>query len=390
MIPEEELSLIDVINSIDLQWFAAEDEGRTEEPSEYKIHKAREEGRVAKSQELNSALVMLVTVIVLIIAAPYFWGWCEETLIFYFTHINEEEMFQKRFFYQFLISLAKMVLPLALCGAAAGVIANLVQNRGFIFSTKPIEPQFSKITPRIGQYLKKTLFSFEGGFNVAKSFVKVGIVFFVAFLIIRADCFEVTESVNPYNPSDKKIVILSLINGSNFAKSVSLIAWTAAKILAVSAVIFLAISIPDYLVQKKQFIESMKMTKQELKQEYKEMEGDPEVKAHLQAAQREMLQRNMPQQVAKSDVVITNPTHFAVALMYDQAVADAPQVMAKGSDNLALRIRAIATENNVPIVENRSLARELYAQTEIGDIIPSAYFSLIATIYSQLEKFNKK
>ena len=232
---------------IDLQWFAAEDEGRTEEPSEYKLRKAREEGRVAKSQELNSALVMLVTVIVLIIAAPYFWGWCEETLIFYFTHINEGEMFQTRFFYQFLISLAKMVLPLALCGTVAGVLANLIQNRGFIFSTKPIEPQFSKITPRIGQYLKKTLFSFEGGFNVAKSFIKVAVVFFVAYIIIRSSCFEIVQVQNPSDPSAKpKIVILSLINSSNVSKSIGLIAWTAAKILAVSAVIFLAISIPDY------------------------------------------------------------------------------------------------------------------------------------------------
>ena len=383
---KEDSSLSEMLSLIDLQWFAAEDEGRTEEPSEYKIRKAREEGRVAKSQELCSALVMLVTVIVLIIAAPYFWRWCEETLIFYFTHINESEMFQKRFFYQFLISLAKMVLPLALCGAVAGILANLVQNRGFIFSTKPIEPQFSKITPKIGQYLKKTLFSFEGGFNVIKSFVKVAIVFFVSFIIIRSSCFEVVGS----GDSSNKIVILSLINGSNLYKSVALIAWTAAKILAVSAVIFLVISIPDYLVQKKQFIESMKMTKQEVKQEYKEMEGDPEVKAHLQAAQRELLQRNMPQQVAKSDVVITNPTHFAVALMYDQALSDAPQVTAKGSDNLAFRIREIARENDVPIVENRPLARGLYAETEIGDIIPVDYFSAIATIYSHLEKFNNK
>ena len=377
-------------DEIDLQWFAAEDEGRTEEPSEYKIRKAREEGRVAKSQELCSALVMLVTVIVLIIAAPYFWGWCEETLIFYFTHVNEGEMFQSRFFAQFLVSLAKMVLPLALCGAVAGVLANLIQNRGFIFSTKPIEPQFSKITPRIGQYLKKTLFSFEGGFNVAKSFIKVAIVFFVAYIIIRSSCFEIITTSDPQNPNKTKVVILSLITSNNLFKSVGLIAWTAAKILAVSAVIFLAISIPDYLVQKRQFIESMKMTKHEVKQEYKEMEGDPEVKAHLQAAQRELLQRNMPKMVAESDVVITNPTHYAVALKYDQEVAEAPKVMAKGTDELALRIREIAKENEIPTIENKSLVRELYAKIKIGDIIPSVYFEAVAIIYTQLEKFKNK
>lgn len=361
-------------DEIDLQWFAAEDEGRTEEPSEYKLQKARKEGRVAKSQELCSAVVMLATTIVLVVVAPYFWRWLEEILIFYFTHINEPEMLQKRFYAHFLLSLAKMILPLALIGTVAAVLANIIQNRGFIFSWKPIEPQFSKVLPRFGQYLKKTLFSFEGGFNVVKSLVKVFAVCLVSFLIIRMDLPK----------------ILSSINAANVYTAVAGISWTAARILITCALLFLLIAIPDYLVQKKQFIESMKMTKQEVKQEYKELEGDPDVKSHLQQAQRDLLQRNMPQQVAKSDVVITNPTHFAVALAYDAMKADAPQVMAKGADNVALRIKALAAENNVPIVENRPLARALYAETEIGDIIPTVYFSAIAAVYSHLEKFNHK
>ncbi len=361
-------------DEIDLQWFAAEDEGRTEEPSEYKLRKAREEGRVAKSQELCSAVVMLVTVIALVILAPSYWSFCEKILIFYFTHCTESEVFQRRFFYHFLLSLAQMALPLAVLGGIAGIVSNIAQNRGFIFSLKPIEPQFSKVTPRIGQYLKKTLFSFEGAFNVAKSFLKVGSVGFVAFLIIRANLPE----------------ILELLNAMSVYQAVQKIASTAAKILATCAILFLVISIPDYLVQKKQFIESMKMTKQQVKEEYKEMEGDPEVKAHLQAAQRELLQRNMPQQVAKSDVVITNPTHFAVALLYEADKSDAPQVMAKGADEVAFRIRRIAAENDVPIVENKSLARSLYTETKVGDIIHSTYFSVIATIYGHLEKFRTK
>lgn len=359
---------------IDLQWFAAEDEGRTEEPSEYKLQKARKEGRVPKSQELCGAVVMLATAIVLVVAAPYFWRWLEEILIFYFTHINEPEMLQKRFYAHFLLSLAKMILPLALIGTIAAVLANIIQNRGFIFSWKPIEPQFSKVLPRFGQYLKKTLFSFEGGFNVVKSLVKVFAVCLVSFLMIRMDLPK----------------ILSSINAANVYTAVAGISWTAARILITCALIFLLIAVPDYLVQKKQFMESMKMTKQEVKQEYKELEGDPDVKSHLQQAQRDLLQRNMPQQVAKSDVVITNPTHFAVALAYDAMKADAPQVMAKGADNVALRIKALAAENDVPVVENRPLARALYAETEIGDIIPSAYFSAIAAVYSHLEKFNHK
>lgn len=359
---------------IDLQWFAAEDEGRTEEPSEYKLKKAREEGRVPKSPELSSALVMLTSSIVLIIAAPYFWKWLEEVLVFYFTHINETELLQKRFYAHFIFNLAKMVLPLALIGLVSALLSNIVQNKGFIFSLKPIEMQFSKVLPRFGQYLKKTLFSFEGAFNVAKSLLKVFAVCLIAFLIIRMAL-----------PS-----ILETLNAGNLYKAIGKISWTAARILITCALLFLLISIPDYFVQKKQFMESMKMTKQEVKQEYKEMEGDPEVKAHLQQAEREMLQRNMPQQVAKSDVVITNPTHFAVALAYDTMKAEAPQVMAKGADQAAFRIRTLAEENNVPVVENRPLARALYAETEIGDIIPSEYFSAIAAVYSHLEKFNRK
>lgn len=361
---------------IDLQWFAAEDEGRTEDPTEFKIQKAREEGRVAKSQELCSAIVMLSTVIVLIIGAPYYLKWCEQVLFFYFTHCTEPEFLQKRFFFHFLLNLAKMVLPLAIIGIVAGVLANIFQNRGFIFSLKPIQPQFSKITPRIGQYLKKTLFSFEGGWNVAKSFGKVTIVGISAYIIIRINV--------PF--------ILQSINSADIYHSIGKIAWTAAQILVTCAIVFLVISIPDYLVQKKQFIESMKMTKQEVKREFKENEGDPEVKAHLQAAQRELLQRNMPQQVAKSDVVITNPTHYAVALLYDQFKNDAPEVTAKGTDAVAQRIKNLANENQVPIVENRPLARYIYTECEIGDTIPSddACFKAVAVIYSHLNKFNNK
>jgi flagellar biosynthetic protein FlhB len=134
----------------------------------------------------------------------------------------------------------------------------------------------------------------------------------------------------------------------------------------------------------------MNMTKQEVKQEYKEMEGDPEVKSHLQQMQRQLLQRNMPRAVAESDVVITNPTHFAVALQYDAVKADAPQVTAKGADLVAARIKSLARDNDVPIVENRPLARALYANCEIGDIIPQEYIKAIATIYQQINYLNKK
>ena len=128
------------------------------------------------------------------------------------------------------------------------------------------------------------------------------------------------------------------------------------------------------------------MTKYEVKQEYKEMEGDPEVKSRLRQRQREILMQNMPKAVREADVVITNPTHFAVSMKYDRNVSDAPQIIAKGEDEIALQMRRIAKENDVPIVENRPLARGLYTDTEVGDIIPDRYMAVLAQVYAEILK----
>ena len=211
----------------------------------------------------------------------------------------------------------------------------------------------------------------KGLFNVAKSFLKVGIIIFVAYLYIKKDLF----------------VLIDIIDNGDVSGALGQVARMAAQILITVAVLFLALSIPDYFVQRHDFMEEMKMTKQEVKEEYKEMEGDPEVKSKLQQMQRQLLSQNVRKAVSESDVVIANPTHFAVALKYDSEIADSPIVNAKGEDNNALLIRKIAEENNVPVVENRPVARELYTNVEVGDIIPEIYYSTIALIYSHLEKF---
>lgn len=351
---------------IDLQWFAAEDEGRTEQPSDYKLRKAREEGRIAKSQEINSALVMLLPVLTVIILAPRLFRQSVEIIRFYFERCTEAELdglLVRAFFHYFI----RMVTPIALAALAAGIAGNIIQNRGFIFSLKPIEPKFSKIVPRLGNYLRKTLFSFEGAFNVFKSLLKVAVIFIAAYITIKDDLPQ----------------LLSLLN-VNLWKGITHIAFMAAKILVMSAVIFLVIAVPDYLVQRWQFMESMKMTKQEVKEEFKTMEGDPLVKSRLRQFIRELMQANIRDNVAKADVVITNPTHFAVAVLYDKEVMQGPMVTAKGQDLLAQRIKEIAKENDVPMVENRPLARALYAEAEVGDIIPESYYTVLATILGKV------
>lgn len=358
----------------DLQWFAsAEEEGRTEEPSEHKLRKAREEGRVAKSTEINGALVLLLPVIAIIILAPWIFNSCVEIIKFYFDRCVSSELTDSALVDAFYNYFIKLVLPIGLTAMVAGVVGNIVQTKGFLFSTKPIEPKFSKILPKFGQYFKKTIFSMEGAFNVFKSLFKVVILFVASYIIISSDLETLLSMMN-----------VSLWSG------VCYIAKMAAKILLVAAVVFLGVAIPDYFVQKKQFMESMKMTKQEVKQEYKDMEGDPLVKSRLRQQMRNLLYQNLPKAVSEADVVITNPTHYAVAVKYDKNVMQAPIVNAKGEDEIAMRIKSLAKENNVEIVENKLLARELYTKVEIGDIIPEEYLQAMAIILAKVYKLKGK
>ena len=358
---------------IDLQWFAAEDEGRTEEPSDLKLEKARKEGRVAKSQEVNGAFVFVFSVLTLMLLAKWLLKNFEEILVFFFTRCAQGNAVSGTSAVVFFNYFIKMVLPISFVALIAGVAGNIIQNRGWMFSLKPITPNFKKILPHFGEYFKKTIFSRQGAFNIVKSLAKVAVLVFAAFTIIRSNMGE---------------LLFIIHQNGNILGAFGKIASIAFKLLFFAAVFFLVISIPDYVIQRKEFIDSLKMTKQEVKEEYKEMEGDPEVKGRIKQAQRQLLASNMPKAVAESDVVITNPTHFAVALKYDAAANDAPMVNAKGEDFMAQRIKEIARENDVPIVENRPLARGLYADVELGAIIPNNYLNAIVLVYSHLKKFS--
>lgn len=363
------------MSQIDLQWFSAEDEGKTEQPSEYKLRKARdEEGRVPKSQELNGSIILLFIVFLLIMMGPWIERKMEELLKFYFSNITSSRITDKRFAVVFLRYFLMLTMPFCIVGGIIGIVSNIIQNKGFIYTTKLIMPKFDKLIPNIGKYLKRTMFSFEGAFNVVKSLLKVVVIGFSAYLIIR------------YNLP----TLLEMIKTGGARLALRFVGGVAAQILIVATLFLVIIGVADYLVQKRQFTEEMKMTKQEVKEEFKEMEGDPEVKNRLESAQRELLAQNMPKAVREADVLITNPTHFAVALQWQK---EAPQVTAKGEDMTALNMKRIAREADVPIVENRSLARGLYTDTKLGDIIPEAYYKVVSVVYAQIgymEKRNKK
>ncbi len=352
--------------AMDLQWFAAEDEGRTEDPTEFKLRKAREEGRVAKSQELNSAIVLLLPVLALIGFAPSMLNTFTEMLRFFLTRATTADITDPNLAMAFFSYFIRLVLPITLTALVSGVAVNILQNGGFIFSLKPIQPKLSKVSPNFGKYFSR-IFSAEGLFNLAKSLFKVAVIAAVAYVNVRSELPKLVTTMN-----------------AGLWNSVAFIASMSARLLVVAAILFIAISVPDYVFQRRQFLESLKMSKQEVKEEYKQMEGDPLVKSRLRQRMRELLSQNMAVNVPKADVIITNPTHYAVAMQWDRSTMRAPMLTAKGADQIALRIKEIAREAGVPIVENKPLARALYAEVEIGDMIPDEYYQALAVILARV------
>ena len=362
------------MSQIDLQWFGPEDEGKTEEATESKLRKAREEGRVAKSQDLNGSVVLLFVTLTLVFMGPWIFNKIIVMMTYYFNNAASRNVRDYKFFYLFVSTLFPITLVLGAVGVIAAIIVNLIQNKGYFFTTKPIKFNFSKILPKFGEYFKKNFFSMLGLFNIVKSILKLIIIGSVAYFLIKSDLNTT----------------LDFLHTGGIYMAMTVVARMVAKLMITASVILVVIGVFDYVMQRREFKQQMKMSKQEIKEEFKEQEGDPEVKGRLEQAQKEMLKANMPKAVRESDVVITNPTHFAVALKWDSAATDAPMINAKGTDNTAQRIKDIARENDVPIVENRPLARDLYSHYDVGDIVPAQYLRVVADIYAHIGYMEKQ
>lgn len=354
---------------IDLQFFAGE---KTEKATPKKRQDSRKKGQVAKSQDINTAIVLLAVFFILLFAGKYFYN----ILLYIFRHSFEDYMLMSLtasnvqvIFLDVLKELILVLAPIMAVAMIAGFIANYMQF-GFLFSTEAIQPKLEKIDPIKGF---KRIFSVRAIVELLKSILKISFVGAVTFSVLWI----------------RKEEILILAQKSVGAGLATIANLTVQMGLIASAVlIFLAVL--DYLYQKYDFEKNIRMSKQDIKDEHKNIEGDPLIKSKIKQRQREMAMRRMMQEVPNADVVITNPTHYAIALKYDESKSDAPFVVAKGVDFVAQKIKYIANENEVIQIENRPLARALYSQTEVGDTIPEEFFKAVAEILAYVYKTKRK
>jgi flagellar biosynthetic protein FlhB len=359
---------------IPLQWFADDDDapGKTEEPTEHKLQRLREEGQVVKSQELIGALGLLVPALLLLFLAPSMLRTCVEMLRFFFLRAVEMDPTKDAMivlvFFRYLAILASPILAVAF---VTGIISNVVQT-GFLFTTKPITPDFTRVLPRIGQFFRR-IFSVDGAYNFIKSIVKMLIIGAVSYVLIRSDI--------------EKLLNLQKADIWHGLITVSLI---AIKMLIIASVFMLILAIPDYMFQRWRFRERNKMTRYEIKEELKMYEANPQIQSRIRNRFRDLLRQNIAAAVPKADVVITNPTHLAIALQFDQNTMPGPMVVAIGADEMAARIRQIAQEHEVPLVENKPLAWNLYRETDVGDIVPYAYWNTVALILNRVWSINEE
>lgn len=359
----------------DLQLFAAEDEGRTEEPTEYKKRKAREEGKVVKTQELPGALVLLFGFFIFFILAKGIYKNTLQMMEYYLGLVPVVIRSDENIIFLFkplLPLILKLVGPILGIVFLAAFLGNIVQV-GFQFTAKTIQPDLTRINPNPVRFFQRVLFTKQAAINMVKSIFKIAAIGAVAFLLIKKDIPSITKTLDMgLNQGLYLMVLLSF------------------KLIMVVSGILLVLSIPDYIFQHRQHIEALKMTRQELKEERKLLEGDPLLRAKMREKQRAYAKRRMMQEVPKADVVITNPVHFATALKYEALKMSAPVCVAKGQDLVARRIKEIAMENDVPVVENKPLARELYKRVDIGDEVPDDLFAAVAEVLAFVYKLKKK
>lgn len=344
---------------------APEDEdeaSKTEEPSERKIEKAREEGDIAVSQDAKSFIMLIAMLFVVWLVIPLMFRWFYGFSLKFIESpetIPVDDRHLRLLMTHSVLGLLKILgIPFAIF-MIAGIIANVYQT-GFIYAPKKLEPNWNKLNifAALPNFInmKKIVESIKG-------IIKIAVISFIAVLVV-SPYLEKADLM----PTMEVMAILRFIH-----KVVILLIFTV-------VIATFVIAAADYLYQRYAHLKKLRMTKQEVKEEYKQTEGDPMVKSRIRQVRMERARHRMMENVPKADVVIVNPTHYAVALEYKMDKMDTPVVVAKGLDHLALRIREVAEEHEIPIVENPPLARALFAGVEVDQAIPPEHFKAVAEV----------
>ncbi len=354
--------------SFDLQLFAGE---KTEEATAKRKGEARQKGQVAKSTEVNSAFVILAAFFTLKLIGSYIYDELTRYMQLSFSNVAMPDMTInsiREVFLGFAIVFLKTVLPVMCVILIVSLTINFIQV-GFLFSSEPLMPKFSKIDPISGfgrLFSKRTLV------ELVKSLIKIVIIGYFIYRFMRKQIDQIPGLISAELIDSLQLTASLILN----------------LVFQISAVMIVLAAF-DYFYQWWEHKESLKMSKDDIKQEFKQSEGDPLIKGKIKQQQRAMSMKRMMQEVPKADVIVTNPTHFAVALKYEKSMA-APIIVAKGQDLIAQRIKEVAKENKVVVVENKILARALYAAVDIGYPVPPELYQAVAEVLAYVYKLKKR
>jgi len=344
-------------------------ESKTEEATSKKIEDSRAKGNVPKSAEVPGAAILFFASIYLLFFSGHLFQTIQKMMLYIFSFIGRDidTTVYYTIFQTVLSTLLEALSPLFIMVVLLAVVTNVMQ---FGFLSVPIEFKFEKLNPVSGL---KNIFSMKKLLEAFKLTAKLAIIFIVMVIIITLVWDDI-------------IAMMDMNLGGTLGLIRSLTGYFIAAIL----LIIIIFAVIDYFFTRHYYFEGLKMTKQEVKEEHKQMEGDPQVKSRIRSIQMKMAMQRMLKDTEKADVVITNPTHYAVALAYHQDKQEAPIVISKGVDFLALKIKDIARNNDIPIIENPSLARSLYDQLEVDQQIPKEFYKAIAEIFSYIYELNSK
>jgi flagellar biosynthetic protein FlhB len=340
---------------------ADSDQERTEAPTSKRRSDFREKGQVAQSKEVTTASLLTLSLLLWAFYARSFWNDLQQTmevLLRMLSGFEATPLSVLHLLWEMAAVLGGLLWPIFVLTLLVGFFSSFLQV-GPLFSFKAFEPDLGKFNPIKGM---AKFVSKRSAVELVKSLAKVALIGFVAYKTVS-------------NEFDTAL----LLAGLDLSQTLVFLGQIAFLVMAKTCGIMIALAAIDFIFSRHEMEEKMKMTKQEVKEEHKQQEGDPKVKSRIRSMQYQMARKRMMAEVPKADVVITNPTHLSIAITYDRELMDAPQIVAKGADHLAFRIREIAREHQVPIVENKPVARALY-QMEVGEQVPEDLFKAVAEI----------